>query len=341
MSKILLALPKLDDGWLDVSVGESHLVRHALFKVFDDFPIQLIDLTTTRKSEYQSPNGYAPLVKLLEDKHQAPVVITNGAKQGLGAVFSTLQKLGKHTLGMRCPWWALMPPHAETHGLKPVCANDTKYDAYLAVLPNNPDGFMLDPAYAQKLAEYHKDFGIPFIHDGVYYSSQYCPKQRTFPAFGDVQIFSASKSFGLSGLRVGWVVCNNHDYYHPVQEYMEMMTTGLSTASQSIMYRLLMDMDSRKDKKSEFIRECQNKLYIAKSIMRNLPPDVMDVPNNITDVPGMFLFARCHKPEVFEKAKVNVADGELFGVPGFARINLAVPTETLIEVVERVNNVCR
>jgi aspartate/methionine/tyrosine aminotransferase len=340
MSKILLAKPKLSDGWIDTSVGEAHIVRDALFKAFDNFTLHMVDLATKHKSEYQDPAGFPPLVKFLEDKYQAPVVITNGAKQALSASFYVLQKLGKRKLGLHCPWWCLLPPLIEANGLEPICANDnTNYDAYLAVLPGNPDGHMFDLDHVKKLATQHREFNIPFIHDAVYYSPVYLPQQKTFPAFGDVQIFSASKSWGLSGLRAGYCVCYNHDYYHPIQSYVEMMTVGVSTASQEIVHKLLLDLKAYPDKESAFIRECQNKLYIAKSIIKNVRPDVLEVPIDITDTPGMFLFARAPKPEVFEKAKVNVAHGAAFGKEGYVRINLAVPTETLIEVVKRLNDV--
>jgi aspartate/methionine/tyrosine aminotransferase len=340
MTLPLLAKPKLAADWIDLSVGESHIVRDTLFKVFNDFPTQLIDLTTNHKSEYQEPAGYPPLVKFLEDKYKAPVVISNGAKQGLAAAFSTLQKMGKRKLKLRTPFWALMPPLIEASGLEPICTKEGEYDAYLAVLPGNPDGHMINSERIKQLDDYYKRSHIPLIADSVYYSPVYLPKQKTFPLFGDVQVFSVSKSFGLSGLRCGYVVCHNHDYYQPIQTYMEMTTVGVSTASQDIVYKLLVDMDKYKDKESEFFRECQNKLYIAKSIIKNVRLDILDVPADIGSNPGMFAFCKVLKPEAFEKAKVNVAFGEPFGAPGYVRINLAVPTETLIEVVERLNNVC-
>src|SRR5271165_2317037 len=122
MSNLFLAIPKLDASWIDLSVGEAHIVRDALFNTLDLNRSQnkpMIDLHTFNKCEYQPPTGYQPLVKFLENKYQAPIVITNGAKNALGAVFYALHKMNKPILGMRKVNWALIPPLVQTHNLIP------------------------------------------------------------------------------------------------------------------------------------------------------------------------------------------------------------------------------
>jgi aspartate/methionine/tyrosine aminotransferase len=340
MSNLLLAIPKLSPDHIDLSVGEAHIVRHALFTTLDLYRSQnalSVDLYSNNKCEYQPPTGYSPLVKFLEDKHQAPVVITNGAKQALGATAYALHKMGKKTIGLHCPWWCLIPPLMQAHGMEAVCDGDM-YDAYLAVLPNNPDGQMLDPTQFKYLADWHKELDIPFIHDAVYYNPIYLPTYKDFPAYGDVQIYSMSKFLGLSGLRVGYCVCPNEQFYHLIQEYMEMMTVGVSTVSQSIVLELLTDLE-QKPTYDTFIQRCQKGLFENKTIIKSIRKDILDVPENITDIAGMFYFGKVHRPDVFEKAKVNVANGIHFGREGYIRTNLAVRKEVLIEFVERLNNV--
>jgi len=71
MTDILLAKPKLDPSWIDSSVGEPYLIRDNLFDMFTwDEDVSGLDLS------YPFPQGYGPLVKMLEDKHQAPVIFT-------------------------------------------------------------------------------------------------------------------------------------------------------------------------------------------------------------------------------------------------------------------------
>ena len=93
MTETLLAKPKLLPGYIDCAVGESYSVKAALTKHFD-----LSSYTISYSEslyEYPFSNGYPDLVKLLEEKHQAPVIITNGATQGLAASFFALNKMGK------------------------------------------------------------------------------------------------------------------------------------------------------------------------------------------------------------------------------------------------------
>ncbi len=142
MTDILVAKPKLPEGWVEVSVGEPHLVRDELMSSFD-LNKDLSDLNlSSAEMSYPHPTGYQPLVKFLEEKHGSPVVITNGAKQALGAVFYALSQTNKNKIGMRLPYWALIPPLARMHGLD--CVYDNFGDAYLCLAPNNPDGFIPD-----------------------------------------------------------------------------------------------------------------------------------------------------------------------------------------------------
>lgn len=337
MSKILLAKPKLCSESIDLAVGEAHIVRDSLFNALSlDTNVFCIDLSANHNCEYQDPTGYAPLVKYLEDKHQAPVVITNGAKQGLGSIFYALNKMGKKQLGLRNIYWALIPPLVEAHNLQ--VSYDQNYDAFLAVLPSNPDGHMISAEQATYLANWHRDQNIPFIIDEVYNSPVYVSNYEGYGKLGDVQLYSMSKGLGLSGLRVGYAVCHNKKLYHLIQEYVEMMTVGVSTASQSIVLDLLQELDDT-NKYNMFVKCCQNHLYENKTIIKLINKNILNVPDDMENIAGMFAFVKCNNREAFNKTKIHIADGIHFGKDGFIRMNLAVRKEVLIEVVQRLNNV--
>jgi aspartate/methionine/tyrosine aminotransferase len=325
--------PKLPEGWIDWSVGEPHIVREALFKTLHIRTTHLFRLNEQKKSEYPPPAGSTALVKLLEDKYQAPVVITNGAKQALGAVFYSLNKIGKKKLGMRNPYWALIPPLANIHGLQ--CEDN--YDAYLSILPNNPDGFAYDYVYAKYLANYHKELGIPFIHDAAYYTPIYLPIDYNLGPIGDVQIFSASKMHGMSGIRVGYAVCYNTDYYNLIREYVETMTVGVSLSSQDIYTDILTDLWTDNKKNDSFITEARNKFRIAKALCATINKNILEVPKDIINSNGMFGWFKVGSKCDFKKAKIHTVEGKLFGNEEMVRVNLGLPTNTLIDAIERLN----
>jgi len=339
MSDILLAKPVLPPDWIDVSVGEPHIVRDTLLKVFD---MSVWDLPQVdHMYEYPSPIGYAPLVKLLEDKHQAPVIITNGAKQGLGAVFYALEKMDKRYICMKTPYWCLIPPLAKMHALEPTFGepNVESEDPYLLLAPNNPDGQVATAQELKDLSATYKAANVPFIHDAAYYTRSYMPNGHTLPAIGDVQIYSISKMLGLSGLRIGYVVCPNVEYYKLIQQYMEAMTVGVSIVSQMVTEHILHRMHGYPTLTEAFENQVALALDNSKKLMKQVDPEILEIPENIEQTAGMFGWFKAGPKADFTKSKVNVIDGTLFGAPGMVRMNLAFPSDKIEEIVKRLNSV--
>lgn len=329
-SEILLSKPKLPSGYLDVSVGEPYIVRDALLKIFSITKYELPNIENMW--EYPHSEGYKPLISLLEEKHEAPVIITNGAKQALGACLYALEKMGKKNIGMRTPYWALIPPLVRMHHLNPLPSFEGA-DANLLLLPNNPDGYCMNNKSIKALEAECKDKNIPLIHDAAYYTLTYLPDEFITEPIGDVQIFSLSKMLGLSGLRLGYVVCHNKNFYKYIAEYMEVMTVGVSIVSQIFLHDLFIRMKYYPTLTHSFEGVSSIALRESKKIIKQINPDILDV----NDAPGMFGFYKCHKPEAFDKAKINAAWGEHFGQPGYVRMNLAFSEDVMTEIVNRLN----
>jgi aspartate/methionine/tyrosine aminotransferase len=339
MSDLLLAKPILPPDFIDVSVGEAHVVREVLYSIFD---IDSYRMQSVPRMEYPLSTGYEPLVHFLEEKYGSPVVITNGAKQGLSAAFYALQCMGKQTVGMRSPHWALLPPLLKIHGLDFVAPDawdydhDTPvYDSYLSVSPNNPTGAITN---LQEVSHFMKENGIPLIHDAVYYSHVYLPRSYALQQYGDVQLYSASKSFGLSGLRIGWAVCPNPDFYKYIQEYMETITVGVSVLPQVFIHDLMLHMHQNPLMFERFEHKAASALKRSKEIMLGVRPEILEIPENLPDIAGMFGWFKVGPKADFTKAKINVIDGSLFGAPGFIRMNLAFNSNQIQEIVKRLNS---
>lgn len=347
MSDILLAKPKLPPDWVDVSVGEPYLVRDNLIKVFQLEEELKIGHLKVEDLVYPAPTGYQPLVRHLEEKHGAPVIITNGAKQALGACFYALRKMDKTNMAMQLPYWALIPPLAtmhgvncSTHSLDAAMVNpDLPFNSYLLLAPNNPDGVCNSPEELLKASAMFKEKGIPFIHDAAYYTHIYLPSTHTLPKIGDVQIYSISKMLGFSGLRLGYVVCHNPEFYKLIQEYMEAMTVGVSISSQTWLYDLLdRRMRSFPTLVERFEGISSMELEANKKLCLQIPAEVLEVPANIDQVPGMFGWFKTGPKFNSEKSKINFIDGGLFGIPGMIRMNLAFNHERMRDIVTRLIN---
>ncbi len=70
-----------------------------------------------------------------------------------------------------------------------------------------------------------------------------------------------------------------------------------------------------------------------------IDPEVLVVPNNFHETPGMFGWFKVGPKADFVKSKINVIDGSLFGRVGMVRMNLAFSTEQVAEIVKRLNSV--
>jgi len=334
MSDILLAQPILPEGFIDCSVGEPHIIRDTLLNILN-IESCMPDVTW-KDFVYPSPCGNPELVSYLEKKHGAPVVITNGAKQALGASFYALNKMKKPFLGMKNPYWALIPPLANLHDVHIKTSDPYRYDnfdSYLLLAPNNPDGSLDN---LDHVSEHMKRYSKPFIHDGAYYTHNYIDSNQELKTYGDVQIFSMSKTLGLSSLRLGYAVCQNEEMYKHIQYYMEHMTVGVSNLSQMFLMNIFNKLHF---KLNDFENECFLSLKENKKLVKGINPKILEVPDNIEDIPGMFLWAKCNDYEAFKKAKLYIINGEPFGNKDYVRINLGFTTNVMKDIVERINSI--
>lgn len=352
MTDLLLAKPQLDASWIDWSVGEATITRNNLFKhfpnLYDPTILSLHKDLTLHDFEYQPPAGHKDLVDLLEAKHQAPVIITNGAKQALSAVFAALKKRAIPDLYLQPIYWALLPPLARFHGLDVVHAAPNDYErfkrdnsdsAYLLVAPGNPDGICPSQRELRNWSDHFTERMMPFIFDGAYYTHSYLPMEYDLEPIGDVQIFSFSKMLGLSSIRGGYIVFHDTSYYKDILAYQEMMTVGVSMLTQKYLCAIIQMF--KKDDKAVKAFETDNyqELRIAKKLLREIPDTILEVPDNIEESNGMFAWVGIKDAEAFKKAKLHIVSGEPFGDKSKVRLNLGIGNETLKECVKRLREI--
>lgn len=83
--------------------------------------------------------------------------------------------------------------------------------------PHNPTGYLMAPDVLQKIAGFCRDKGIILFSDEVYRESEYRREDR-LPAACDlgahtVSLGVMSKTYGLAGLRIGWIATQNAEIY--------------------------------------------------------------------------------------------------------------------------------
>lgn len=345
MTDILLAKPDLSPDFIDLSVGEANIIRKNFFKYFPQLcnsnVLTLNQELSVNDLEYQPPSGFKPLVKLLEEKHKAPVVITNGAKQALAAVFYALKKRGFMSVGLQPIHWALLPPLAFSKNLGVVFREPDDdvscFMAYLLVAPGNPNAYAPSYLDLKKIQERFNKYNSPLIHDGAYFTKSFLPEDYELGPLGNVQIFSFSKMLGISSARGGYAVCYDKDFYKDIVEYIEMDTVGVSIFSQQFIYSALKEMQNKPEDTKQFEQSNFKELKEAKLILKGISNKILEVPENIEETFNMFAWCKIIDPSAFEKAKIHIVSGELFGDSSMVRLNLGIGNDILQKCVERLN----
>lgn len=334
MSDLFLAKQNFPPGTIDAIVGEPHLIRDNLYSILNLNELTP-DISNKNIFEYTPPAGYDSLVKFLEDKHQAPVIISSGAKQAIGSIFYSLKCNGYRSIYLDNPWWSLFPPLIAMHNLDRAHSFGEESSAYLLVSPNNPDGIVKTEEELIYIKEICQEKKIPLIHDSAYFNHNYLPSDYNLSSIGDVQVFTCSKLFGLSQLRIGYSVFHDTMLYSKALQYMENMTVGTSILSQILALNIFDSFKSNKNLQKSFEEKCFNQLSYNRNLVKQISSDLIVDQNEL----GMFLWAKCKDFNKFTQAKINVADGIHFGKPGHIRMNLAFDNNTIEEIVTRLNNV--
>jgi asparagine---oxo-acid transaminase len=328
---------------LDLRIGEARAIRDITCRLFD-----LKRFTTDMGPidwEYQS-NGYQPLVQYLENKYSARVIITNGANQALHAAIYALKHKGFNNVGLRTPYWNRIPEIARhmamgyTTFIGTMLSDENhKIDSYLSTMPNNPDGHLPSLDTIRTVAAILKEQDIPLIHDAVYYTRTYLPIDHPTENIGDVQIFSASKSYGLSSLRLGYMVIHNASFYKLLADFMELSTVGASVPAQKLFLQILKREDQVPFIKTEFEKDSREALRKAKLKFKEVNPELIEMPANLERTCGVFAWVKPKLPDLFAQCKIEVLPGKIFGAPDFVRINLAAGAEHIAEAVKRINSI--
>jgi len=322
----------LGPDWIDLSFGEPKIVMDALFRQLNrtGSKLKMPKLNDLTKWEYQPAAGKPDLVSILEKKYDAKVVVCNGAKQALAASCYSFKSSGKATIYYERPYYPANPSLTQSVGL--VWGDKGSADSFLITSPNNPCG-----SNYSNLDLIGWRYNGPMIHDAAYYTDIYLPDDQITLPLGDIQVFSMSKMYGVSGLRIGYAVVHNEKYYQDIVDYIEMTTAGVSTASQDIARNIEMFFRDNPACYKAFVSDARASIANNRKLLSQLNPDVLTV----MDCQSNSMFAWCKKGPRLDskKAKVHVLSGTLFGADdSIIRMNIAVPHEVLKEAIDRLNN---
>lgn len=149
------------------------------------------------------------------------------------------QSLGEvaQAIGAVVTEWPGNPEHSwelDLETLSRCLTNKTKVVVINA--PHNPTGFLPDHEFMRQLSKLSQKWGFIVFSDEVYRGLEYEPARR-LPPFADineraVSLGVMSKSYGLAGLRIGWIATRNADLYQRLAAFKDYTTICNSAPSE-------------------------------------------------------------------------------------------------------------
>ncbi|GAB4496637.1 MAG: pyridoxal phosphate-dependent aminotransferase [Anaerolineales bacterium] len=108
--------------------------------------------------------------------------------------------------------------------------------AVIVNLPHNPTGYLMPRADFDALNRFVQENNLLLFSDEVYRESEYDPADR-LPAAVDygahaVSLGGTSKTYGLAGLRIGWIATKNRELYNKIASLKDYTTICNSAPSE-------------------------------------------------------------------------------------------------------------
>lgn len=232
--------------------------------------------------------------------------------------------------------------HLQSDRLIPLVTDRTK--AVIINSPHNPTGMITEEKELKKLSAYLEGRGVALISDDVYAGLVFdkpaiSPSRFFQPCF---TLGSLSKTFSMTGWRLGWVICPQ-EWIEVITGLHQMMVICASVPAQRVAIEALKGnaREEMETNKTELRRRRDLALECLKK-HTNLPfikPEgtfyiMVDIRNKISDGTTTVDIAL----EILKKAGVVTIPGSAFGPggEGFLRISFAPDPDIVQEGIRRI-----
>jgi aspartate/methionine/tyrosine aminotransferase len=130
--------------------------------------------------------------------------------------------------------------------------------AIIVNTPHNPTGYLMSRADFDALNRFAQENNLLLFSDEVYRESEYDPTER-LPAAVDygphaISLGVTSKTYGLAGLRIGWVATKNRDLYNKMASLKDYTTICNSAPSEFLAEVALRNRQSLIDRNLGIIK---------------------------------------------------------------------------------------
>ena len=208
--------------------------------------------------------------------------------------------------------------------------------------PNNPTGATADVHFFQRAAQFGLDNEIAVLHDNAYcdvtFDGYDAPAylQAAGAREAGMEYFSLSKSFNMTGWRVGWA-CGNAEMVDALLRVKSNIDSGIPQAIQQMAIAALLGDQSVIEANNAIIERRRDKVVAA---LRAIGLEVTNPKASL------YIWARIPEGDssagfasrLIEEQGVVVTPGNGYGPSGegYIRLSLTLPDDEVDEGVERI-----
>ncbi len=288
------------------------------------------------------------------------IIVTAGAKQSLYNLLYSILNPGDEVL-LLAPYWVSYPemvklaygtpvPIAPDENLLPDIetvsqAVTPRTKAIILNSPNNPSGVVYPPEVIAAFVDFCESQEIYLIMDDIYHQlvfddhkwvPGYVFTSESIDSSHVVVINGISKSFGMTGFRVGWTI-GPEDLVQAMTKIQGHTTSGASVLLQEGARGALVDGQGTVEELKDFIRTNRSVMF---SGLKEIPGVEIVEPGGTFYCFPDFSAYRESSDELaellLEKAYLVTVPGTAFGMDGHLRLSYTCPSDQIQESLQRI-----
>lgn len=229
-----IADPEVKQMWNNLSLGYTESLGHPMLR--KEVAMHFYDHATPDNLLIVTPEEgiFLAMQTLLEKGDD--VIVTYPGYQSLYSI--------AESIGARVTKWVVNATKSDDwdfdiHTLRQIILKNPNTKLIVFNFPHNPTGFLPSRAQFEEILNIAKEHGVYVLSDEMYRFLEYTPDTDRLESAADMyqnalSLFGMSKTFGLPGLRIGWVYTHNTDWMKQMIEYKD-YTTICSSAPSEIL----------------------------------------------------------------------------------------------------------